>query len=113
MKMILLNGRAKGDVPGNFTFSNWRGQSLIDLVFMKSETVDKCIGLIILDVEYSPHFPVAIKLDLNFSTDITKVTKLVWKNEKASQYKQLQRFFSPSLTVHMNIFVKQFTLQQN
>lgn len=64
--MIILNGRAKNDSPANFTFCNSFGQSAIDLVFIKSNSLATCDSLKVMDMPYSSHFPVQLSLNLTY-----------------------------------------------
>ncbi len=84
--LILLNGRTNDDIPAQFTFAGHNGQSTIDLAFIRSNYVHKCLSLKTLPLEYSTHFPIQLKINIHDKIKCTETTKLVWKNDKLDEY---------------------------
>lgn len=85
---IVLNGRAAGDSPGNFTFANSQGgTSTIDLVFLHYSHIAKCKQLQVKSHSTSSHLPVELTLTLDVeSYNNVQYDKLIWDGERTEEY---------------------------
>lgn len=67
---IVLNGRTSGDIPGQFTFNNKAGMSVVDLVWITldlcSEVLDLCVSQ---DFLTSDHFAIQLRLNFQWQDD--------------------------------------------
>lgn len=68
--LLVLNGRADGDVPGHFTFVSKLGKSTVDLVWGNSEFCRAVETLVVSDALLtSDHLPVIVSTNLKMDTD--------------------------------------------
>lgn len=98
--MILLNGRMRGDHPGNFTYVSHNGKSTIDLVWAHFDSLRFCSNLEILNtVTKSDHFPLLLNLNMNVYNGQSNSnlkrrewTKFNWDSEIAGNFRKLMEF---------------------
>jgi exonuclease III len=92
---ILINGRAKSDSPGSYTFINNNGKSTIDLIWINSNYIETILDIVVSDfVLSSDHLPVIVKTNVGVDDDrieeITEMTeRLNWLSDKNDAYKFL------------------------
>lgn len=63
--LILFNGRTEGDYLGNSTFSNYKGHSVIDLVFVNSDLAEKISFFEVKEWAETEHFASLLTIGKN------------------------------------------------
>ncbi|CAG5100675.1 Protein of unknown function [Cotesia congregata] len=102
---ILLNGRTPGDYNEDFTFSNARGNSTVDLVWVNTMDINLVKGLAISNaLTKSDHFPVVVTLHSiqpipsaqlsNVMCSVSPSFSLRWCSSSAHSFKN-SMFVSP------------------
>ena len=94
---ILLNGRTPGDRVGNFTFSNRRGTSTIDLIWIDFSHAEILEDMSVSQTSsLSDHFPILVKLNIDILKSKTaqsrapdKISKFSWDQSKLLEFHNL------------------------
>lgn len=105
---VALNGRTKGDIPGQFTFISKAGKSTVDLIWCQIELCKWVLELGVSDsILTSDHLPVSLYLDIeggnvinvkNETTPAVKIRKYRWPKceEKVNLFTQCINLKSPA-----------------
>ncbi|XP_023221009.1 uncharacterized protein LOC111622819 [Centruroides sculpturatus] len=88
---ILLNGRTKGDFPGELTFLSKVGSSVIDFIVVSQNLVHKVESLCVGSLSSSDHFPVELQLSagnrFSFVDGLCPTkTRYVWNDSKVELF---------------------------
>ncbi|KAI5717270.1 hypothetical protein M8J77_003059 [Diaphorina citri] len=84
--LVLLNGRTKGDIPGQFTYISQAGKSSVDLIWCHLELCKWVLELRVSDcILSSDHLPVTAYMDIECAG--TSVTNSEAATVKISRYK--------------------------
>lgn len=102
--LVLLNGRTSSDHPAKITFCSHQGSSIIDLVWVNIEDVDKIIDLeITYNSTLSDHFPVLVTLLMKkqikkeqINQNISPQKKLVWHENRKTEFAEAM-LWSPNV----------------
>jgi len=85
-KYKILNGLAKSDPDGKYTFLNKNGCSVIDLCLVSNNIEDK-LDLEVLSSTGSSHFPLLLRYKSAVITyNITRVLKVTWDETKQNDF---------------------------
>lgn len=84
--LVVLNGRTKGDIPGQFTYISQAGKSSVDLIWCHLELCKWVLELRVSDcILSSDHLPVTAYMDIECAG--TSVTNSEAATVKISRYK--------------------------
>lgn len=83
---VILNDSVLADRPGNITFCNRNGSSVIDLCIVSSKMTNY-VDLKVLDCEGSAHFPILISInEIMIPTRIFQHERIIWDNLKLDSF---------------------------
>lgn len=88
--LVIMNGRTKGDIEGEFTFSSEAGKSVNDICAVSQELLKNVDKFCVENHLWSDHFPIVLtlKIKTNISNSITAklLPKLHWREDYKSKY---------------------------
>ena len=90
--LIVLNGRCKGDEDGNFTYKKNNNLSVIDFAACSANLLPNVEELKVIWSDLSDHNQLALRLQFNLNTNVSKETllpKIKW-NAQASMTRNLE-----------------------
>lgn len=93
--LIVANGMTKGDEDGEFTFASGVGSSVNDVCAVSQDFLKNVFEFNVDNKTWSDHFPIVltlrIKLDPVNNNGTNMLPKLIWQNNKLSEYQNKVR----------------------